>query len=175
MSHLGETTFSYIMRKSGRKPTACNCAKCQSQCRIPCLGTPEDIVKIMEAGYADRLAPTVWAAGMIMGVIDRPVNMIQAIQREDGYCTFFNDGKCELHDLGLKPTEGKLSHHSLKVDNFNPKRSLSWLIAKEWLSLKPGVISVLSNLIVSSSMGLDSVSVRERIKIPHLVIEKLNL
>lgn len=32
MSHLGESTFSYIMRKSGRKPTVCGCQKCQSQC-----------------------------------------------------------------------------------------------------------------------------------------------
>lgn len=25
MSHLGESTFRYIMRKSGRKPTVCDC------------------------------------------------------------------------------------------------------------------------------------------------------
>jgi len=133
MSHLGESTFSYIMRKSGRKPMSCTCAKCQSQCHTPCLGTPEDILKLIEAGYADRLAPTVWAAGMIMGVCDQPVHMLQARQEDSGFCTFFHDGLCELHDKGLKPTEGKLSHHSLKIDNFNPKKSLSWLVAKEWL------------------------------------------
>ncbi len=132
MSHLGERAYRYIMRKSGRKPSVCSCEKCQSQCRTPCLGTPEDIIKIIEAGFADRLAPTAWAAGMIMGVTDRPIEMIQAIQEDNGYCTFFHDGKCELHDLGLKPTEGKLSHHSIRIDNFDPKKSLSWLIAKEW-------------------------------------------
>ncbi len=133
MSHLGESTFSYIMRKSGRKPMACMCAKCQSQCHIPCLGTPEDILKLIEAGYADRLAPTEWAAGMIMGVCDQPVYMLQARQEDNGYCTFFHNGLCELHDKGLKPTEGRLSHHSIKIDNFNPRKSLSWLVAKEWL------------------------------------------
>ncbi len=133
MSHLGESTFSYIMRKSGRKPMACGCAKCQSQCHIPCLGTPEDILKLIEAGYADRLAPTEWAAGMIMGVCDQPVYMLQARQEDNGYCTFFHNGLCELHDKGLNPTEGRLSHHSIKIDNFNPRKSLSWLVAKEWL------------------------------------------
>lgn len=135
MSRFGETTFRYIMRKSGRKPTCCQCAKCQSQCHTPCLGTPEDIVKLIEAGYKDRLSPTEWAVGMIMGVCSEPVYMIQA-NIENGYCTFFRDGKCELHDKGLKPTEGKLSHHSIKIDNFNLKKSLSWLIAKEWLDEK---------------------------------------
>lgn len=133
MTHIGESTFRYIMRKSGRKPTSCQCTKCQEQCHTPCLGTPEDIRKLIEAGYTDRLSPTEWVVGMIMGVCDHPVYMIQANIEDNGYCTFFKDGKCELHDIGLKPTEGRLSHHSIKLDNFNPRKSLSWLIAKEWL------------------------------------------
>jgi len=32
----------------------------------------------------------------------------------------------------LKPTEGKLSHHSIKVDNWTPRKSISWNVAKEW-------------------------------------------
>jgi hypothetical protein len=131
-----ESTFSYIMRKSGRKPTVCGCKQCQSQCHTPCLGTPEDIGKLIEAGYSDRLASTVWAVGLINGVTDKAVNMVQARQEDNGWCTFYHDGKCELHDKGLKPTEGRLSHHSLRQDNYNPKKSLSWLIAKEWLPLQ---------------------------------------
>lgn len=133
MNHLGESAFKYIMRKSGRKPTACQCSKCQSQCHTPCLGTPEDIVRLIEAGYSESLAPTEWVVGMLFGVTRQPVYMIQARVEANGYCTFFHDGKCELHDRGLKPTEGKLSHHSIGIDNFNPKKSLSWLVAKEWL------------------------------------------
>lgn len=133
MAHLGETTFKYIMRKSGRKPIPCCCDKCKSQCRTPCLGTPEDILKLIRAGYADRLAPTEWWAGVIMGVCKQPVLMVQPVL-ENGWCTFRQeDGLCELHNAGLKPTEGRLSHHSIRDDNFNPKKSLSWLVAKEWL------------------------------------------
>lgn len=135
MSHLGIPTFSYIMQKSGRKPTACSCEKCKSQCRTPCLGTPEDIERLINAGYGSRLAPTSWLVGVLMGVTDRPIEMVQA-KVENGWCTFYNDGLCELHAKGLKPTEGRLSHHSIKVDNFNPKKSLSWLVAKEWLPLQ---------------------------------------
>lgn len=136
MAHIGESTLHYIMRKSGRKPCECSCDKCKSQCHTPCLGTPEDIERLIKAGYGDRLALTEWAAGVLMGLCDEPIQMIQARLEENGWCTFYHDGKCELHDKGLKPTEGRLSHHSLKRDNYNPKKSLSWLIAKEWLNVK---------------------------------------
>lgn len=140
-SHLGISTFSYIMKKSGRKPTYCSCEKCKSQCRTPCLGTPEDINRLIEAGYNDRLAVTEWLVGMLLGVIDRPVLMIQA-KVEHGWCTFYHDGKCELHDKGLKPTEGRLSHHSIRIDNYNPKKGLSWLVAKEWLPYQKELMEI---------------------------------
>lgn len=145
--YFGKSTFSHIMQKSGRKPTVCRCEKCKSQCHTPCLGTPEDIYKLMDAGYADRLAVTEWWAGVLMGVCDIPVVMIQARQEDNGWCTFRrDDGLCELHDKGLKPTEGRLSHHSIRMDNFNPKKSISWLVAKEWLSLQQYVTKRLSTV-----------------------------
>lgn len=58
--------------------------------------------------------------------------MVQAIQTASG-CIFFHDGLCELHNAGLKPTEGKLSHHSIKQENYQFKKSLSWNVAKKWL------------------------------------------
>lgn len=147
MSHIGESAFRYIMRKSGRKPVSCQCAKCQSQCKTPCLGTPEDILNIIKAGYADRLAPTEWWVGVIMGVCRTPVYMIQAKVEDNGYCTFFNNGKCELHTLGLKPTEGKLSHHSIREGNFKPKKSLSWLVAKEWMNQESPIITEICRIL----------------------------
>lgn len=125
------------MHKSGRKPTSCACEKCRNQCKTPCLGTPEDIERLIEAGYGDRLSPTEWWAGSLMGVVKGPVLMIQAKREDNGWCTFRRpDGLCELHDKGLKPTEGKLSHHTMGLDNFDPRRSLAWLVAQEWLPLQ---------------------------------------
>lgn len=44
-----------------------------------------------------------------MGVINRPIPMVQPLFNEEtGYCVFFKDGLCELHDKKLKPIEGKI-------------------------------------------------------------------
>lgn len=130
-----------IIEKTGRRPCECKCQLCKRQCRTPCLATPEDILRLMDAGLTARLFVTEWAAGVMMGVIREPVLMIQAEQvggsdlDPNARCTFFTpDGLCELHARGLKPTEGRLSHHSLRIDNFKRSRSISWAVAQEWLN-----------------------------------------
>jgi hypothetical protein len=130
-----ESTYEKIIRKTGRKPISCKCEACKKQCSVaPCLGTPQDIEKIIDAGYGDKIAPTQWAAGMMMGVVDHVVLMFQIrFDEKKGGCVFFNNGLCELHDKGLKPTEGRLSHHTTTIETFNPKKSLSWNVAKEWM------------------------------------------
>lgn len=128
-----ETIFEKIIRRTGRKPVQCKCRKCKEQCKTPCLGTPDDILRLIQAGYKDKLARTTWCMGILLGRINIPVPMVQAIQTASG-CVFFKDGLCELHDAGLKPTEGKLSHHSIKPENFKFNKSLSWNVAKEWLN-----------------------------------------
>ena len=135
-----ETSLQRIMRKTGRRPIECKCQKCKQQCKTPCLGTPEDILRLIKAGYKERLAITQWWVGIARGKLDFPVIMIQARQEENGYCTFFHDGLCELHDLGLKPTEGRLSHHSITKENFKFGKSLSWNVAKEWMDMRNGEI-----------------------------------
>ena len=135
-----ETSLQRIMRKTGRRPIECKCQKCKQQCKTPCLGTPEDILRLIKAGYKERLAITHWWVGIARGKLDFPVIMIQARQEENGYCTFFHDGLCELHDLGLKPTEGRLSHHSITKENFKFGKSLSWNVAREWMDMRNGEI-----------------------------------
>lgn len=127
-----ETALQRIVRETGRKPVECRCARCREQCRTPCLGTPEDILRLLKAGYKERLAPTLWGVGLVLGRIPYVVPMIQARQ-ENGYCIFFHDGLCELHDAGLKPTEGRLSHHIITRENLIFSSSLSWNVAREWL------------------------------------------
>ena len=131
MKRIGESQLQRIIRKTGRKPIQCKCKQCQHQCHTPCLGTPQDILKLIKAGYADRLSWTYWASGIIMGCTDHVVRMVQATADGD-WCTFYHDGLCELHDKGLKPTEGRLSHHSIRLDNWILKKSISWNIAQEW-------------------------------------------
>jgi len=128
-----ETTFNKIARKTGRKISFCKCNLCKQQCKTPCLGTPEDIEKIIDAGHHEKIFATDWYAGVMAGSATRPTFMFQAeLVEETGFCVFYKEGLCTLHDSGLKPTEGKLSHHSTKIDNFKFNKSLSWMIAKEW-------------------------------------------
>lgn len=121
-----------IMRTTGRKPIDCKCRICQSFCKTPCLGTPEDIIRLFEAGYGDKLKLTYWGVGMLYGMLDYPILMVQLIQRPEG-CILFKEGRCELHELGLKPTEGRLSHHIITAENLSFQKSLSWNVAREWL------------------------------------------
>jgi hypothetical protein len=107
---MSETTLEKISRLSGIKQISCACEACKDACRTcPCIGTPEDIDRLVTAGHANRLRLVLWGA-----------------------CTFFTEnGLCELHDKGLKPTEGRLSNHN--GQEWNPETFLTLLVAKEWL------------------------------------------
>lgn len=130
---MGESILQKIIRRTGRKPSACKCRACRNQCRTPCLGTPDDILHLIEAGHQDKLAVTYWCVGMFLGRLNYPIVMVQAVTTAEGWCIFHHDGLCELHDKGLKPTEGRLSHHSPSLENYSFSKSLAYNVAKEWL------------------------------------------
>ena len=76
--------------------------------RMPCIGTPQDILNLANNGYSQNLAATMWAVGA--NDLGWPViPMVQIEQLPDGGCPFFIDNLCALHDIGLKPTEGRLA------------------------------------------------------------------
>ena len=52
---MNESVYEKIIRKSGMKPVSCKCQLCKSQCRTPCFGIPDDMKKIIEAGYINRV------------------------------------------------------------------------------------------------------------------------
>lgn len=131
--NLKMTPLQRIMDRTGKSPSECKCALCKLQCRTPCIGTPQDILRLIDAGYGSRLTVWTWPFGLVWGLIDFEVTMIQP-KEENGFCTFFHDGLCELHDLGLKPTEGRLSHHTTKVETLKPAKSIGWAVVQEWLA-----------------------------------------
>lgn len=120
------------MQATGRYPVSCDCEHCRRQCLTPCLGTPQDIWCLLEAGYKPKLRITFWAVGILLRKIPIPILMVQPYQTPDG-CVFWKNGLCELHDTGLKPTEGKLSYHVLTEENCSFEKSLSWNVAREWI------------------------------------------
>ena len=131
-----EEVFNRIANQIGKQPIDCNCEKCKQMCqRTPCLGTPQDILALIDAGYVDQLCYTEWAAGMRLGHIMRPIAMVQIKTKNkgaDGECVFFHDGKCDLHESGLKPTEGRLSHHDVSVLELQKEHNLTYQVAIEW-------------------------------------------
>ena len=131
-----EEVFERIANQVGRHNVSCNCEKCKQMCqRTPYLGTPQDILALINAGHVDKVCYTEWVAGMVLGHITRPIVMVQIKSKgkdKDGECVFFNDGKCELHENGLKPTEGKLSHHEVSARELKPEYNLTFQVALEW-------------------------------------------
>ena len=123
------------MKLENLKQTNCKCQLCKTMCqKTPCIGTPEDMAKIIEAGYADRLSFVKYEDGA-MGF---PVgyDLVGPGIKSDGSCIFFNNGLCELHEKGLKPILGKIAHHS---DGTSTKSLRSVFerhkeIRKAWLS-----------------------------------------
>lgn len=126
-----EDVFLRIANRLGRKSVSCNCELCKAMCHTPCLGTPHDILALINAGYGDKLCFTEWAAGIVLGFTNKSIAMIQA-KVESGWCIFYRDGKCELHDSGLKPTEGKLASHDVSFRELTPEYNLTYNVAKEW-------------------------------------------
>lgn len=131
---MKENVQKKIIRKTGRKPIECKCELCKAQCKTPCLGTPEDIMKLIDAGYKDFLMPSEWLVGIALKKLDYSIAMVQAIQKDDGWCIFYEDGLCKLHNLNLKPTEGRLSHHTIKPENYVFSKGIAYNVAKEWLA-----------------------------------------
>jgi len=130
-----EKVFNRIAKQVGKQPISCNCEKCKQMCqRVPCLGTPQDILAIINAGYVDKVCYTEWYAGMLFGHME-PIEMVQIKSKSkgnNGECVFFHDGKCELHENGLKPTEGKLAHHEVSAIELRPEYNLTYQVAIEW-------------------------------------------
>lgn len=110
----------------------CDCVKCSEMCHAPCCGTIRDIVKLIEAGYADRLMLDDWPGDTdlikpaLKGHEARTAPWSTLTKKG---CTFWKEGKCELHESGLKPTQGKLAHHG---NNKDQVKAIEDFIRSDW-------------------------------------------
>ena len=111
------TTLETLLRHA---PPACSCAHCQQMCMCACTPTPEDARRLIEGGHGARLMRCVWSHDPLVYFLtpalkgsegtDSPATPVSM-----GGCTFWNRRRlCDLHDAGLKPTEGRLTHHHPK-------------------------------------------------------------
>lgn len=96
------------------KPVECSCHQCQAMCaNSVCLPTPKEVGQLVKQGYGNRLATYQFDSNSLYQAPATVGYENKILPRTNmGACTFFKNGKCELHDLGLKPLEGRLAHHS---------------------------------------------------------------
>jgi hypothetical protein len=96
----------------------CACDACKNMCETtPCWGTPQEMKKIIDAGLGDRLGIVTWHGWGKSDVLaparrgDEGEEQRLSIFDRKMPCTFYREGKCELHDKGLKPIEGRTAIH----------------------------------------------------------------
>jgi hypothetical protein len=124
--------FKRIMEQSGEQPNNCSCTTCATMCtRCPCLGTPSDILALIDAGYIDNVGVVTWAAGVFVGI--PPIPVVGLDMKKDGSCCMYDNGLCKLHDTGLKPTEGKLVNCKTKGVGKHPSKHLTVITAATWV------------------------------------------
>lgn len=116
------------------KESACTCFKCSSMCRRPCWGKPHEIRHLIENGYGRYLMLDYWTCedepdiAILCPALKGSERMRAPFipQSKDG-CIFWRDGLCELHDLNLKPIEGRLAiHDSPHHEDIHEKVAQLW-------------------------------------------------
>lgn len=128
-----------IKAESGTDNNTCACHKCKEMCkRSPCIGTPQDILNLINNGFKEKLKFILWGAGTIYGI--PLIEMVQLKQLRNGSCIMFDsqNGSCGLHDLNLKPTEGYLAtcnfQKNFESQILRGKLPSAPVIAKRWKS-----------------------------------------
>lgn len=137
-----------------RQITECSCDVCKAMCKVsPCMGTPEDIQKIIDAGYKDKLLLSLWVDPKNP---ETPMPAIAPINGPHG-CVFQDkSGLCELHAAGLKPTEGKLAIHDTMDNGLRRTIGYTW-ISEAGISVleqfTPGLAPIIREMIPFVKQG----------------------
>lgn len=105
------------LKIDGYEANNCSCMACKTMClSSPCFPTPEEVVRLDKMGFGSDLMFT-----MFMNPETKEIYALVAPRSTEkmggiiNQCTFHNaQGLCDLHELGLKPTEGRLANHNQK-------------------------------------------------------------
>jgi len=124
----------------------CACKTCVSMCKTnPCWPTPNEVRELIKAGYGDRLMIDWWEDYPedihLFCPASENFEKSRAPEAQDsieyfagwtkGRCTFLSkDNKCELHDKGLKPLEGRVATH--KTENNKESERVRNYIVHLW-------------------------------------------
>jgi len=94
---------------------SCTCETCQDMCHEPCWPTPYEAKKLINEGFGDRLMLDSWISFSGNFFDYRRINVLCPATKHwpncNSRCIFQDiDTKlCQLHDLQLKPLEGRMA------------------------------------------------------------------
>ena len=83
----------------------CDCPECRNMCIVPCWPTFAEAEILIDEGYSNKLVVDYWWGSRKMDC----VKALRPLGDKEVCCFQQEDGLCSLHDLGLKPMEGKLA------------------------------------------------------------------
>jgi hypothetical protein len=99
-------------------PAGCTCDRCIEMCKTyPCMPLPEEAQTLIQKGYGNQLMldtlGSVYEPGGKYAAL-RPAMVgfehdLAPSEIGKAPCIFFNNNRCQLHPLGLKPYEGRNS------------------------------------------------------------------
>lgn len=112
----------------------CTCTHCKADCAIPCWPLPSEALAIIEAGYGAKLMldwsdfvrdRKIWFLSPALPGFEgkeAPENYHAQINLKRPCVMQDKQGLCTLHKFGLKPKEGRATHHTVSRPNL--RRSL---------------------------------------------------
>ena len=122
--------------------TGCTCEKCVEMClTYPCMPLAEEAEKLISAGYGPLLALDTlnsWfdGKGKILALRPAMVGLehdLLPCEIGKSPCVFLKNERCLLHDLGLKPYEGRECLHNT---TFNQEMKTVDQLKKSWSTEK---------------------------------------
>ncbi len=127
-----------IIKQYGMITSECSCSECQEKCKSRvCWGTPDQIEKLIDLGYTDKLMYDYWAGdfgsnngqvGIICPAMVGYEGKTAPFWPHGKCCMYNSDGKCIIHEI--KPLEGVIAGHD--KTSYGTCKNVHELVAKTW-------------------------------------------
>ena len=107
----------------------CTCDVCKKMCLRPCWPAPDEVLKLIEAGYGPQLMLDYWVveSGDIYLVCPASAGYEgKMAPHRPPHCTFNHNFLCDLHDLDLKPLEGRMADCKRSQPDLHKKMADLW-------------------------------------------------
>ena len=125
-----------ILSEAKLSESSCTCKRCVLMCKTqPCLPTPDE-ARDLEAKYPDRMVrlemhyrvPPLKMWRKVEVCSPKIVGQDTRNERDQGRCVFLDgEDRCELHNRGEKPLEGRLANHD------QPTGAAMFTVLSEWI------------------------------------------